>query len=414
MPQRTILAWENRAEMNDDVRKTMEEQAAALEAAAAVRAEITANWRRLLHYRNGLAGELERLGQGRLEESFERLLAAKLAGEPPDSAGAKSEAARAALAAHRGAGVMARLSPAWHLAERRLAAAASTAEVSARAADAARSFRANLLQQAAAAEALGNRAANQRSMRPHQELSARLAGTDLAISTLRRGNEAASACLRRWDLDALLKVADISRKLDTYGSVAASEWAFYCSGGRALPEPSSFGTDIPGTERMRQTVTEEGSIVRLRISPMGSVSGILRRAYDGIAEGTDLGALGTLRLAELLGRMHMDSLATDADLLEAYLDATAPSWREQAAEAMRAAEEQGSRGGKAASTLSGESPYDVLGVTPDMEMADIGRAFAEQMQIMGKLPNSAPQRRLIEAFKAIRAVNPVRRDAAAP
>jgi hypothetical protein len=51
-----------------------------------------------------------------------------------------------------------------------------------------------------------------------------------------------------------------------------------------------------------------------------------------------------------------------------------------------------------------ENPYDVLGVTPEMQMSAIAEAFRAMMLAVQNLPNGAPQRRLIAAFKEIKGI----------
>jgi hypothetical protein len=400
---------------NEDVRRTLEEQAAAKAGEATARAELASNWRRLLLYRAGLAQELARMLEGRLEEDaevlFEKKLSAQTRGPTPAEA---LEEARRLHVEHQAAGLMARMSPSWHKQAAVLSEAFETARDGLQERERTLQFQRDMLKRAADAEVAANRRANARAMAPHAAHRARLAAVDMALGVLRRGDKEVSECLRRWDLEALLKVADIRRKLDLYGSVSAPEWSLYCSAGipaivppmlgPGLMDPAMNMGDVP-----RHAAVDEGSAVRIRMDPSGAVSGTLIRAFGGLSEGVDLAGLGAVRLAELLGRFHMDGLARDADLLEAYLESTLPNWRERVAETM---DQTASSTSSAAAPK--ESPYDVLGVTEGMPMAEIARTFMEQMQVVGKLPNGAPQRRLVDAFKAIRAVNPVSKETACP
>ena len=47
----------------------------------------------------------------------------------------------------------------------------------------------------------------------------------------------------------------------------------------------------------------------------------------------------------------------------------------------------------------------MLGVTQQTPMAEIAEAFRAMMQAVQHLPNPAPQRRLIAAFKFIKSLN---------
>jgi hypothetical protein len=143
-----------------------------------------------------------------------------------------------------------------------------------------------------------------------------------------------------------------------------------------------------GPGRPRKPSTEAGSVLEFTIVD-GTAEGIFLTDFHGVRKGTAVGDLDTLRLAEVLGALRHSGLLTDADLLEAYLDAADADWREKAA---------------AGSTATGEmdSPYDVLGVLPDTPPEQVAAAFRAAMQAVQNLPNAAPQRRLIAAFKAIK------------
>jgi hypothetical protein len=145
--------------------------------------------------------------------------------------------------------------------------------------------------------------------------------------------------------------------------------------------------------RPRAEAGDEGEIVRVRIDAAANVTGTFKRAYHDVAEGAAFASLDVLQLAEVLGRLIQDGLGADADLVLAYLDAAAPDWRERAA---AAAPDAG------VGTGSGESPCDVLGVLPDTPMAEVAVAFRTQMQAAQHLPNSAPMRRLTDAYKTLK------------
>jgi hypothetical protein len=149
--------------------------------------------------------------------------------------------------------------------------------------------------------------------------------------------------------------------------------------------------------RPRKAAGDEGDVLRMELRPDGTVIGTLKQAFHGLDADTSLADLSLMALVELLGALRTNSMAADADLLEAYLDAAATDWREQAA--AQAAE------GETATIAANDNPYDVLGVTPDMPMADIATAFRAVMQAIQHLPNAAPQRRLIAAYKAIKTLH---------
>ena len=144
--------------------------------------------------------------------------------------------------------------------------------------------------------------------------------------------------------------------------------------------------------RPRVQAGDEGDVISVSIDPDGVVTGRFKKSYQGVDEGAVLADLDVLKLAEVLGALRHDALAFDADLLEAYLDAAAPDWREQAAAASSSSPDG----------VDADSPYDVLGVLPQTPMDEVAAAFRGAMQAVQHLPNAAPQRRLIAAFKAIK------------
>ena len=143
--------------------------------------------------------------------------------------------------------------------------------------------------------------------------------------------------------------------------------------------------------RPRARAGDEGEVISVSVDGDGTVTGLFRRAYLGVTEGTALADLDILKLAEVLGGFRHDGLGFDADLLEAYLDTAAADWRERVAAAAGHAQ-----------PAAGESPCDVLGVLPDTPWEQVVVAFRAAMQAVANLPNAAPQRRLITAYKALK------------
>lgn len=182
-------------------------------------AVMAAAWRRLLALRDGLAGEVaRRQGTTRLlPTAVEQLLAAREARQAAqwEAAGAAAAAAIKHLEQHRQASFMARLRPRWREANELLAREA--AELTARVThlqptppqpgDAA--------YQAALQQAAYNRAANARALAPVRPYQARLDAVDLAIQAVRAGDEAARACLQRWDIPLLEQVARLWQRQST-------------------------------------------------------------------------------------------------------------------------------------------------------------------------------------------------------
>jgi len=72
-----------------------------------------------------------------------------------------------------------------------------------------------------------------------------------------------------------------------------------------------------------------GAFVRMALRTDGTVHGELLVGIAGHGAGTALHALTTGQLVDLLGAVRADGLQDDVDLLEAFLDATDPAWRER-------------------------------------------------------------------------------------
>lgn len=113
---------------------------------------------------------------------------------------------------------------------------------------------------------------------------------------------------------------------------------------------------------------DEGEVVRVTVDEKNRVSASMKKQYHGIAQGVDLAELGILALIELLGRLRTDQLDIDANLLEAFLDASAPDWRDHVAD--QDAQESTQR----------PNPYEVLDVARDAPMDDIRKAYKRAMQ----------------------------------
>jgi len=54
--------------------------------------------------------------------------------------------------------------------------------------------------------------------------------------------------------------------------------------------------------------------------------------YEGVASGTEFHEFGLRQLVAILGALRTRPLETDSTLLEAWLDAAFPDWRERAAD----------------------------------------------------------------------------------
>lgn len=98
-----------------------------------------------------------------------------------------------------------------------------------------------------------------------------------------------------------------------------------------------------------------------------SLRGSLLKDFHGLKNGTDLNALSMLSLVELLGALKEESLEVDAELLEAYLNSSWPSWQERV----------GATAGEAAP--QNDDPWEVLGVARGASKDEIKKAYHRTM-----------------------------------
>lgn len=380
-------------ELVDDVRSTLEDLGRADDRESAFRKAFDTNWRRLLDYRGGLSQEMSRLLGARRDENPARILEALTAAEAAVTDAALREAEMGLQVHEAGASPVARLLPSWRRQQRHLASLVSVERERLDRDLREWSFRQEALRHRARTQATANKASNKLDAVPHGRLAERIQGVDRAISVLRMGDDAASACLARWDLDALVRVAELRRLLDAYGRLDAVAWEYYCNAG-IPPAPATESVSRP------TVLLERGRVVAVGRTPGGQVVGMLVEPVLGLQAGTRLDSIAIQDVVAILEQLSAAELSRDTHLLEGYLDAVADDWRTSYGRD-RATDRDTGQG---ASSSAGETPFDVLGVTADMDGDRIAEAFRAQMQALEGLPNPAPQRRLIAAYKAIRAM----------
>lgn len=121
------------------------------------------------------------------------------------------------------------------------------------------------------------------------------------------------------------------------------------------------------TAGRRRRAGDDGDTVVVNVDGEGRVQGHLRHAYGGWPEGAVLADIALPRLVELLGRLRTDSRGTDADLLEAYLDAAHPAWRDLAA-------------GESEDATTAADPWEVLGLRQGASWDEVTAAYRSIMK----------------------------------
>ena len=135
----------------------------------------------------------------------------------------------------------------------------------------------------------------------------------------------------------------------------------------------------------------------------GRVHGHLRRAYGGWPAATVLTDIALPRLVELLGLLRTERPGTDADMLEAYLDAAQPAWREPAADELAFA-----AGGAAF------DPWEVLGIPRDASRDNVVAAYRRLMMKVHPDTGGLPpwiSRAVSDAYRVLKDAMPAKEDA---
>ena len=115
--------------------------------------------------------------------------------------------------------------------------------------------------------------------------------------------------------------------------------------------------------------TSAGQYIELTLQLDGTVTGRLIASFHGFSSGTNLATLTLTKLASMLVALREGELVSDADLLEAYLDAVDPDWRAKIAEEI---------GVETSSTAM--DPWTILGVEPGASLSDVKRAYKRIMR----------------------------------
>ena len=182
-----------------------------------------------------------------------------------------------------------------------------------------------------------------------------------------RINEAGGSIAESPDLRALRPVGSVSGDIEHTILRQSCVWLGV--------DPDLDCSRPPGRPRTAKDdgSTDQGKIIAVTVSRAGVVTGKVIKDYRGIPAGVELVAVPVLMLVEMLGALRGDTGAErDADLLEAYLDVTAPDWRSTAG-----ASTQDDPGFTATAQADA---YDILGVTPATPFDEVTRAYRSTMQ----------------------------------
>lgn len=369
-------------------------------------------WRRLLAFRDGLTKEIEdRLQDSHLEEDWKKILKRMQDNYAQEVERQKRQLDEISLQIerHRLSSFYVRIGAAWKKELEALLAREKKIRSMYDFALTTHQSKDGQLYRNAVREAKNAREMNWRHRKPLLPLIDKRDRLNVAIAAIEAKDPIVIDCLKRWDIDAMINVASIwDRMQKEY--ISAGDWHTYQTYGRERMTIDDYGMPVISTirygngvnaisdvEDKSDKVMESGEFIQIIVKYDDSLVGSLTRKYHNLPNGLNLGTLSRKDLVDLLQNFNLDALQRDADLLEAYLDALHPDWRDDMEESM-----SGENEAPMVQAPEPESPYDVLGVTREMPMGEIAEAFRMTMLAIQHLPNQAPQRRLIDAYKKIK------------
>lgn len=156
------------------------------------------------------------------------------------------------------------------------------------------------------------------------------------------------------------------------------------------------------TPGRRRRTSDDGDVLAVDVDGNGRVHGHLRRAYGGWPSATALTDIPLPRLIELLGMFRTENLGSDADMLEAYLDAAHPAWREAAANEL------------APATGLASDPWEVLGIPRGASRDEVVAAYRRLMKRVHPDTDGLPawmSRAVSDAYRALKETVPMKEDA---
>jgi DnaJ domain len=149
--------------------------------------------------------------------------------------------------------------------------------------------------------------------------------------------------------------------------------------------------------RPKGAEADEGQVLRVELQSDGSTRGVFIADFEDVNAGTEFHSLPLRVLVSTLGALRQQKLETDADLLEAWLDAAQPDWRERIAGNVDADDTR---------SASAPDPYDVLGVERAAPMTEVTAAYKRAIKAVHPDVSGASAwlvRAVIDAYRQIRA-----------
>ncbi len=146
------------------------------------------------------------------------------------------------------------------------------------------------------------------------------------------------------------------------------------------------------TSGRRKKAGDDGDIIVVDVDADGRVHGHLRRGFGGWPAETTFTDITVPRLVELLGLLRTEKHGMDADLLEAYLDAAHPAWRDVAAE-------------EPADATTASDPWEVLGLTRGASRDEVTAAYRTIMKKVHPDVSGLPpwvSRAVADAYRNVR------------
>lgn len=140
-----------------------------------------------------------------------------------------------------------------------------------------------------------------------------------------------------------------------------------------------------------------GNVLVIKLSEDGIVTGSLLVDFAGYRKGTGLETLDLRELASILVELQDAEEVIDAELMEAFLEAADPDWRD------KIISDSDDIGGF--SSDSGNDPYAVLGVDRNATLEEVTKAYRKAMQRLHPDRSGLPEffaQEVVKAYKTLK------------